>query len=317
MDPEQIFLAEGTLRSIWRFFLGVTVAFAAFVYAAEVTRWASTVIGRGQWGPWAILFWALVATLAATLGGFKALTQIFDRRPLRAMGLALHSRWMKELGQGLALGSAMILLVVAPEWTCGLARFTFAGLPAPRAMSLTFVILAVAAANEEIVFRGYPFQRLVESITPAGAVVVSSVLFGVVHLSNPHHTLFSTVNTALVGVAFALAYLRTRALWMPIGMHFIWNFLMGFVLGLPVSGIDFPATMLRANAVGPPWLTGGDYGPEGGLLATVAILAATGFLFFSKHLSISKDMRALALAAAPPRETERPISIFDPGPKGD
>jgi membrane protease YdiL (CAAX protease family) len=300
MNWEQLFLADGTLRSIWRFFLGVSVVFAAYVYAAEVARRAATSIGGAQWGPWAVLLWALVATLAATLAGFKVLTFLFDRRPLRSMGLAL--------------GSAMILIVVVLEWGGGLARFTFAGRPAPRATLFTLVFLAVAAANEEIVFRGYPFQRLVESLTPAGAVAVSSVLFGVVHLSNPHHTLLSTVNTALVGVAFAVAYLRTRALWMPIAMHFTWNFLMGFVLGLPVSGIDFPTTLLQANAVGPVRLTGGDYGPEGGALATVAILAATVYLLVSRHISISKEMLVLALAPPPPRKHERPLSILDPDP---
>jgi len=309
MNPERLFLADGSLRPVWRFFLAVVVVFAAYVFAGEVARLAAEIVG-GPSGPWVAAFWGGVATLAAVLAGFKVLASVFDRRPLRSMGLTLHSRWGKELGHGLALGAAMLLIVVVPEWGCGFAKFALATPPTPGVASFTLVFLALAAANEEIVFRGYPFQRLVECLTPAGAVAASSVLFGLLHLSNPHHTWFSTVNTALVGIPFALAYLRTRALWMPIGIHFIWNSLMGFGLGLPVSGINFPSSILRAQVSGQAWLTGGEYGPEGGALVTVTVLAATVYLLVSKHVLMTEEMRALVFAPVAPREPEPPISIF-------
>ena len=184
-----------------------------------------------------------------------------------------------------------------------------------RAGSFSFALFAVAAANEEAVFRGYPFQRLVESITPVGAIAVTSALFGLAHLANPHRTWISTLNTALVGIPFAVAYLRTRCLWMPIGMHFIWNFLQGFFLGLPVSGLTVPASVLTARVRGPIWLTGGEYGPEGGLLALGPILVVTAYLSFTKSIYTSEEMKALVFAPVTSRWPDPPITIFSAPPE--
>ena len=68
----------------------------------------------------------------------------------------------------------------------------------------------------------------------------------------------------LVGVPLSVAYLRTRALWMPVGIHFAWNYVQGFIFGLPVSGFRLPTSVLTARVHGAAWLTGSAYGPEGG-----------------------------------------------------
>jgi hypothetical protein len=210
----------------------------------------------------------------------------------------------------LALGAVMIFATVALEWAGGGVRFSYVPHPMWRGGSITFLLFAVAAINEEATFRGYPFQRLVESITPASAIALTSALFGLMHLKNPHHTAISTVNTMLVGVPLAIAYLRTRSLWMPIGIHFIWNFLMGFVMGLPVSGITFPARVLQAEVHGAVWLTGGDYGPEGGLMATLIILLATVYVTLSKRIYTSEEMNALVFGPPPRPKTDQPVTIF-------
>jgi hypothetical protein len=185
-----------------------------------------------------------------------------------------------------------------------------------RGGSFSFLMFAVAAANEEAVFRGYPFQRLAESLTPVGAIAVTSAFFGLAHLGNPHKTWISTLNTMLVGIPFAIAYLRTRSLWMPIGMHFIWNFLMDFLLGLPVSGLNLAASVLTAHVQGPNWLTGGPYGPEGGVLAMGAILVATVYLSCTKSIYTSEEMKALVFAPMTSRWAEAPSAIF-PAPAQD
>jgi hypothetical protein len=210
----------------------------------------------------------------------------------------------------------MLFLAVVLEWGCGFAHFTFTPHPTLRAGSFAFVVFALAATNEEAMFRGYPFQRLAESITPVGAIAATSALFGLAHLANPYRTWISTLNTALVGIPFCIAYLRTRSLWMPIGMHFIWNFLTGFFLGLPVSGVAISASVFTARVRGPVWLTGGDYGPEGGLLATGAILVMTVYLSFTKSIYTSEEMKALVLAPVTSRWPDPPITIF-PAPPED
>ena len=103
------------------------------------------------------------------------------------------------------------------------------------------LLLLSGALLEEAMFRGYPFQRLVEAVGPVWAVVALSALFGAAHLGNPNASgvlSWAFLNTIAIGVLLALAYLRTRTLWLPFGIHFGWNFALGFVFGLPVSGMN-------------------------------------------------------------------------------
>jgi len=129
-------------------------------------------------------------------------------------------------------------------------------------------------------FRGYPFQRLEEAIGAAGSISIFSLLFGAVHLTNPGASPLGLINTVAIGVVLAIAYLRTRALWLPWGIHFGWNVSLGLVLGLPVSGLRVFNVILHTTVKGPAWFTGGVYGIEASLPVAVAILA--GMLLVSK-----------------------------------
>jgi hypothetical protein len=97
-------------------------------------------------------------------------------------------------------------------------------------------------------------------------------------MQNPHVSdnrwvqVFAFSNTLLIGVVLALAYLRTKALWLPWGLHFGWNAALGLIYGLPVSGINQFAVVVKSKATGPEWLLGGSYGLEGGMLGTLVIL---------------------------------------------
>jgi len=103
-------------------------------------------------------------------------------------------------------------------------------------------------------------------------VLLTSLLFGLAHYGNPEATSLSTLNTVLAGVLLAVARFRSRALWMPIGLHFSWNFFLGPVFSFPVSGFTFGMESLASSSTAPVWFTGGAYGPEGGAALT-AILA--------------------------------------------
>src|SRR5439155_10443486 len=126
-------------------------------------------------------------------------------------------------------------------------------------------MLAAAAMLEEVIFRGYPFQRLADGLSivdrsirmPFGssAIVVLSILFGAVHLKNPHATPLGAANTVLIGILFSIAYLRTQALWMSFGAHFGWNMTLGMLYGLPVSGITSFSVVVQGAARGPYLLT--------------------------------------------------------------
>ena len=136
------------------------------------------------------------------------------------------------------------------------------------------MVFFAGAAHEEMVSRGYPFQRLMEVLGAPLAVVGQAAIFAGLHHWNPHSNLMGTINTMLVGILFALAYLQTRQLWLPIGLHWSWNFFEA-AFGLPVSGITIEQMPLSAEVRGPELVHGGGYGPEAGLAASVVIAAVT------------------------------------------
>ena len=317
MNFQAIFFAQGKLRAIWRFLISAAAIVASMI-AIQVLL--GLVLGLAGTKPGFFLANTLstVLLLPALLGLVAFFTRIFEQRSFGSAGMALSGRWKAELTLGLAISTLMILAVAALEWALGAAKFSWSG-GGPASLALWggggFVVLAIAATNEEIMFRGYPFQRMVESIGPLGAILILSVLFGSIHLGNPNSTWVGAANTALVGIPFSVAYLRTRMLWLPIGMHFAWNIVQGFVLGLPLSGISFPVALLRAEVTGPVTLTGGAYGPEAGLLATGVIVLATGYLAVSGSVYVSEDTRALVVGPADISEPEAAkLNLEKPGP---
>jgi membrane protease YdiL (CAAX protease family) len=309
---EDFFLLDGNLRPVWRFFLSVVLVFLTYEVASLLAGEVRHVIPRaGVWYGSLLLF-----ELLALLGSFKVMTRVFEQRPLGVVGLAFHPYWVKELCVGLGIGGIMMVSVGGGEALLGLARFARNPLPARAELAYgggLFLLLLIAATNEELVFRGYPFQKLVESLGPLGAVAVSSACFGLAHLANSHHTWISTANTMLVGVPLSIAYLRTRSLWMPVGMHFSWNYVQGFVFGLPVSGYAFSSSLFKVQVHGAAWLTGSDYGPEGGLLSTIAVVGAATCLFLSPRIRISERMKELVFSPSLGATADAAVHI-SPGP---
>jgi hypothetical protein len=312
MRLQDIILVDGNLRPIWRFFLSVVLVFLSYAVAYLLAGEVRQLIPQA----WA-WYWSLFPfQLLALLGSFKVMTRVFEQKPLGVVGLAFHPDWVKELCVGVGIGGIMMVSVSGVEGLLAPVRFVRNPLPASAELAYgsgLFLVLLISATNEELAFRGYPFQKLVESLGPLGAVAVSSACFGLAHLGNPHHTWISTINTMLIGIPFSIAYLRTRSLWMPVGMHFSWNYVQGFVFGLPVSGFTFPHSLLKAQVRDATWLTGSDYGPEGGLFSTVAVVGAGVFLFLSPRIKMSEKMRELVFAPSLDAAADAAVHI-SPGP---
>jgi uncharacterized protein len=207
--------------------------------------------------------------------GFSILQAIAKRRSsLRdVLGLPKRPTARREWELGAALGWGLVVLAVLPMAAAGTLHIEF--WTQPRAFALfvlNLITLAVGALAEEVAFRGYSFRRLIEAIGPVAATIVMSLLFGLGHLLNPGATWASTLVTILAGVLLSVAWLRTHGLWLGWGLHFAWNASMGILFGLPVSGITDFASIVQTRAFGRPWLTGGDYGPEGAAITVLVLL---------------------------------------------
>ena len=197
-----------------------------------------------------------------------------QRSPLRSMGLWVRQGWFGELSLGMALGWSGMVAIVLPIAIFGEMALKVDGSSQHFFIFvLDLVVLAVGALAEEVVFRGYPFQRMIEALGPGLATLFVCILFMVAHVQNPDFSSASLFTTLLAGWVLALAYLRTRALWLSWGLHFAWNASMGLLFGLPVSGLTIFSPVISTYTRGPVWLTGGGYGPEGGAVAIVVLFA--------------------------------------------
>ncbi|MEO6981633.1 MAG: type II CAAX endopeptidase family protein [Edaphobacter sp.] len=232
-------------------------------------------LGAGRFLLGAVFFLFLLAV------GFSVLQMIsLHKAPLReVLGLPRRPTSRREWAVGAAIGWGIVLLAVFPMALAGTLHVRF--WTEPRAFWLLFLNLAmivVAGLAEEIAFRGYPYRRLIEAIGPVGATISMSLLFGLFHLLNPDATWISVLMTTLAGLLLSIAWLRTHGLWLGWGLHVGWNASMGILFGLPVSGITSFSTVVQTRAIGHPWLTGGDYGPEAALFTALVLLVGIGVL---------------------------------------
>ena len=221
--------------------------------------------------------------IAATIGLFavafitNVLTiRVFDRRPISDIGLGPHGAG-RNFVIGIVCGAGSAALMLLAPILAG------AGHLVPRATSgiswpsLLFFLVALlfGAAGEEVLFRGYAFQVLIEKIGPYATILPVAVFFGFGHAGNPHATNLSIFNTMLWGALLGFAFLRSHDLWLPVGLHYGWNAVLP-LFGVNLSGLTIEVTGYSYKwDLGPLW-SGGDYGPEGGILTTIFVIA----LFF-------------------------------------
>jgi len=193
----------------------------------------------------------------------------WERGQLADFGLGWTPASGRELATGMACGAGGAVLIVMAALVSGLASFD----PVPLAdrawggIPVLAVVLLFGSVGEELVFHGYAFQHLVRHMGEFATVLPVGILFGLMHLGNQNVTLLAVVNTIAWGVLLGCAYLRTRALWLPIGIHYGWNVAMPF-LGVNLSGFRMGVTGYELHwRTGILW-SGGVYGLEGGLFTT-------------------------------------------------
>lgn len=235
--------------------------------------------------------------LSAALGASAVFTRYANGKPLGAVGLWLHYGTFKELGMGCLLGFLMMAGIYIIEY--GLGYLVPAGrvLGASRAAAIvgySLLWFGTDAMAEELLFRGYAFQTLIQAVTFLPAAILMAVFFGLIHIQNPHVTLLSLSNVFLVGVLFSFAYMKTRSLWLPFGIHFAWNFSQTTLFGFPTSGLlDRAQVLFPTEQRGPEWISGGEFGPEGGILATLAIVLCLWYILKARFLKAPEGIITL------------------------
>ena len=310
MGLRKIFLNEyGRLRSGFRFLIFVF----AFIF---ITLAVTTAIRAAYAGlhdafpriPYAEFFQNLIGKLpdllAALIGGYLC-TRVLEGLPWRALGLTLHKLWARDFLIGSAIGVSSLVLAAIIAIVGGGLKLSLNTVHPPGRIAITLIGSALmfifAALAEEATFRGYPLQTFTRAGLALLGVLLTSVPFALGHLWNPNVVPGVTfANTALAGIWLALAYLRTRSLWLPLGVHWAWNWAMGSFFGLPVSGLHLVgATFLKADDVGPAWLTGGTYGLEGGVACTVALVVSTIVIWKLPFVTATPELMKLTSEEKP------------------
>ncbi|HEY0545727.1 MAG TPA: type II CAAX endopeptidase family protein [Pyrinomonadaceae bacterium] len=311
MQASDIFFNEyGRLRSGWRvavfggaFFIATAIlsiilaVFLALSYGQDQVQ----AVLEGKLGFAAQAFILLICAI----GIGYACQKFFEDLPPRALGFAFHTHWLRDLLVGSLFGAATLVLAALIATAFHGFKFSLTEtqmLPAAvKTLVFSCLIFIFAAASEEALFRGYPLQTLTRARLIWLGIVITSLFFALAHQGNPNQDASKVVrvlaftNTALAGVWLAVVYLRTRSMWLPLGVHWSWNWIMSAVLGLPVSGITSitPTPLLRATDLGPAWLTGGAYGIEGGAACTIAILLSTLIIWRMKWITATREMMDL------------------------
>jgi len=198
---------------------------------------------------------------------------VIEHSPLLAFGVGFHKGWVRTFRAGVVIAAGLTIFQVLGSRILGLTQFEWTASQFTFGQAAVSVgLLVVAAAFEELIFRGYPLQVLMKGIGPWPAMIAMSCLFGLLHAQNPNASRLGVFNTLVAGLMLSLAYFKTRSLWFPYGIHLFWNIGTGMILGLPLSGMGF-ASLWTAHVTGDAWLLGGSYGPEGGVLGTAIFLA--------------------------------------------
>lgn len=315
MDLRQVFINfTGRLRSGWRLLVFLLVFGASLFLIGTALRIAYAVVMQIVPNPRLgsylenILF--RLTVLAASLIAAFICTRWLEGLPWRAIGLSLHEGWLRDFLIGSAIGIASLALATAIATAGGGLTFSiFRGTVTQvvKTLILSAVLFVFAALAEEALCRGYPLQTMTRAGLAGLGVLITSVAFAALHIDNPSFSAgVPLLNLVLAGVWFGIAYLRTRSLWFPLGIHWAWNWALGSLFGLPVSGVTSiaPYPLLQGTDLGPAWLTGGSFGIEGGIACTVALILSTIFIWRTKLLSATEEMNRLTSQENP--LTDRP-----------
>ncbi len=280
----RIFLSpdEPRLRAGWRLLIQFALAFIFQLILGTVIVIISILFG--QFSLSRSLFVNALVELFAFTGSVYAARRWLDKRSFASLGLKLDSQTLLDILAGIGIAFAQMGFVYAIMHALG--WLTFKGfawefdstITVITSVLISFLAFILVGWSEELLSRGYHLQTIADGTNLFWGVVISSAIFGFIHILNPGANWASTAGIFFAGVYLAYAYLRTKQLWLSIGLHIGWNFFEGVVFGFPVSGLSiYPLT--RIDVLGPEIWTGGAFGPEAGLIILPSLIVG-GILIY-------------------------------------
>ncbi|AXK32722.1 CPBP family intramembrane metalloprotease [Streptomyces armeniacus] len=256
------------MRLVWQLLAVAAVAFVGGqgVAAVEGNPWVTFALGV----PTAVLSVLVYAWVVGRT----------EHRPVTELA---RDGAESALGRGALIGAGGFGFVIAN--IAFLGDYEVDGLGSPSGAVGLLGFMAAAAVTEELLYRGVLF-RIIEGWTGTWiALSLTGTLFGMSHLLNPNASLWGAIAIAIeAGGMLGAAYVATRSLWLPIGLHFGWNFAAGGIFSTEVSGNETPEGLLESTTSGPAAVTGGDFGPEGSLYSVLfGLLATVGFMWLARR----------------------------------
>jgi membrane protease YdiL (CAAX protease family) len=286
---------ERRLRAAWRVAgFGLLLVWFDITGIAAGLRLHPSELARGSG---AVLSFSLALMVMVTLAAI-IVVRVIDRRPVRQLGIVPGPGFWGDLAFGFGLGALLNTVDFGVESLAGwvrvvdVARNRTPGEPFLVAFAQMTAAFFCVGLYEELLNRGYLLRSLAQGfvgrrVKPTQALVLavllSSALFGLGHIGNPHATLVSSLNIAVAGVVLSLPYVLTGTLATSIGLHWAWNLFEGVVYGFPASGIIAPTVALVVKQSGPPLWTGGEFGPEAGLLDLLLTLTGGALIMWREH----------------------------------
>lgn len=248
---------------VTRFFLGI-FAIGLVTSIAQI----GTEVWPGRETSFAQVLSVLITVTAASLA-YYGFVHVIEKRAVTELSL---SRAGRELAGGVALGALLFSATIGILWLFGF--YQVSGINQWTVIVPGLVLAIFSGVIEEIFIRGLLFRIMEESLGTWIALALSAVIFGFLHLANPNATLWGAVAIAIeAGIMLAAAYVYTRRLWLPIGIHFAWNFFQGSIFGVAVSGNEVQG-LLQSTLTGSVLLSGGTFGAEASIFAVVICLIA-------------------------------------------
>jgi membrane protease YdiL (CAAX protease family) len=270
-----LFTTERKLRAPWRILIFIVVLFVALILAAGAEQGADSLAGKFGYSVLVTEWSGALGTLIATWVVLKAV----EGKSWSFVGLDRAAAAPGKIARGAVLGFLPIAVPSAALLLAGELKYV----PQPDgswwgATGLSFANLLPAAFGEELLLRGYIFAVLREALGTRWTLISTSVVFGLLHLTNPGADAQSIAIVMMAGFFIAAIFLATRSLYAATAAHFVWNWFMAAGLHTPVSGLAVQTPDYRVIDNGPDWLTGGAWGPEGGFAAVVGMFVVLIYL---------------------------------------